>query len=271
MKKFNLVVCGGTFDHFHKGHETFLKYVFFVGKKIIIGLTSDEYVEKSKIKNQKSKIESFEKRKDGVLKFLGEENISNKAEIIKIDDLFGPTLSDSFQIDAIVVSKDTQKGAEIINQDRKKRGLSQLKVIVAPIIFADSNKELSSFRIRNGEINREGNLYVNPLWLEKNLMLPENLRKELKKPFGELFKDVKDSFKDKNSLVITVGDITTKTFNDISLGQNLSIIDFKVARETKFSNILELGFAGDENIFKVDNPAGYITSNLFITLAEIFK
>ncbi len=32
----NLVVCGGTFDHFHKGHEAFLKYVFSVGKKSII-------------------------------------------------------------------------------------------------------------------------------------------------------------------------------------------------------------------------------------------
>jgi len=268
MKRFNLVVCGGTFDHFHKGHETFLRFILSMGDKVILGLTTDRYTHNKKLNNS---VESYQERKNSIEEFFRRENASDRFEIEPIDNLFIPKKWESLNIDAIAVSKDTQKGAEIINQDRKERGLSQLKVIVAPIIFADSNKELSSFRIRNGEINREGKLCINPLWLEKNLMLPKNLRKELKKPFGELFKKVKDSFKNKNSLVITVGDITTKTFNDISLGQNLSIIDFKVAREEKFSNILELGFVGDENIFKVDNPAGYITSNLFITLSEIFK
>jgi len=48
--KYNLVACGGTFDHFHKGHEEFLRYVFSVGKKVIVGVTSDEYIESSKFK-----------------------------------------------------------------------------------------------------------------------------------------------------------------------------------------------------------------------------
>ena len=264
----NLVVCGGTFDHFHKGHESFLRFVLSSSNKIILGLTTEKYVLNKKLGNS---IESYSERKNSIEEFFRKENALGRLEIEPIDNLFIPEKWEGLNIDAIAVSLDTRKGAQIINQDRKKRGLSQLKVIVAPVIFTDLNKDLSSLRIRVGEINREGKLYVNPLWFRKDLMLPENLREEFQKPFGELFKDVKDSFKNKNSLIITVGDVTTKIFNDNSLGQNMSVIDFKVARENKFSNIKELGFTGEESVFKVNNPAGYITSNLFIKLAEIFK
>ena len=268
MKRFNLVVCGGTFDHFHKGHESFLRFILSLSNKIILGLTTAEYIRNKKLSNS---IESYSKRKKSIEEFFRKENALYRLEIEPIDNLFIPKKWESLRIDAIVVSNDTQKGAEIINRERKKRGLSQLKVIVAPIIFADSNSELSSFRIRNGEINREGKLYVKDLWFKKDLKLPQDLRKELQKPFGELLKDVNDLSKDKDNLVITVGDITTKVFNEKSLGQDISVIDFKVAREKKFYSILELGFKGDERILTVDNPAGYITSNLFKAILQIFK
>ena len=266
--KYNLVVCGGTFDHFHKGHASFLRFILSLSNKIILGLTTEKYVRNKKLSNS---IEIYQKRKNSIEEFFRKENALGRLEIEPIDNLFIPKKWEMLNMDAIAVSSDTQKGAQIINQDREKKGLSQLQVIMAPIIFADSNKDLSSFRIRQGEINREGESYVNPLWLKKDLMLPENLREEFRKPFGELFKDINDSFKNKNYLVITVGDITTKIFNDNSLGQNISVIDFKVAREKKFSNILELGFTGNENILKANNPAGYITSDLFTKFAEVFK
>lgn len=266
--KYNLVVCGGTFDHFHKGHESFLRFVLSSSNKIILGLTTEKYVRNKKLSNS---IENYAKRKKSIEEFFRKENALGRLEIEPIDNLFIPKKWERLNIDAIAVSFDTLRGAEIVNQDRKKRGLLQLKIIIAPVIFTDSNKDLSSFRIRQGEINREGESYVNPLWLKKDLMLPENLREEFKKPFGELFKDTDDSFKNKNSLVITVGDVTTKKFNELNLGQQISVIDFKVAREKKFSNIEELGFRGNENILSVVNPAGYITKALFTKFAEIFK
>ena len=117
----NLIVCGGTFDHFHKGHEAFLNYVFSVGKKYLVGITSDNYVKNSKFRIQNPEfIEPFEKRKESVLEFVKKEKALNKVEIIKIEDLFGPTLSKDLVIDAIVVSQDSKDGADIINQ---KKGL----------------------------------------------------------------------------------------------------------------------------------------------------
>ncbi len=266
--KFNLVVCGGTFDTFHKGHANFLRFILASSNKIILGLTTEKYVRSKKLSNS---IESYSERKNSIEEFFKKENASGRLEIEPIDNLFIPKKWERLNIDAIAVSENTRKGAEIINQDREKRGLSQLKIIVAPVIFTESNKELSSFRIRNGEINREGKVYINPLWFEKDLMLPEGLRKEFQKPFGELLKNAEGLLRNINSLVITVGDVTTKTFNEKSLGQNISVIDFKVNREKKFADIKELGFVGSENIFYADNPAGYISSSLSKKLSEIFQ
>lgn len=266
--KYNLVVCGGTFDHFHKGHKSFLLFILSSSNKIILGLTTEKYVRNKKLSGS---IQSYSERKNSIEEFFERENALARIEIEPIDNLFIPKKWERLNIDAIAVSSDTRKAAEIINQDRKKKGLSELKVIVTPVIFADSNKQLSSLRIRQGEINREGTPYVNPLWFKKDLVLAQSLRKEFKKPFGQLFKEIESPLIDKNSLIITVGDVTTKMFNKKSFGQDLSVIDFKVARKKKFSSILELGFNGQEKVFKVDNAPGRITSALFRELAKIFK
>ncbi len=270
--RFNVVVCGGTFDHFHKGHRLFLEYAFGLGNKVIVGLTSDTYVRSWKIEaGNLNQIESFEKRKQAVLEFIKSEGVLGRVEIAEINDLFGPTLRKDLTIDTIIVSEDTKKGAEIVNQKRKELGLKELNLLIAPQVLAEDGKLISSQRIRKGEINKEGKLYVKREWFSEDLKLAEDLRGEFQKPFGELLKNGQDLSKNKNNLVITVGDVTAKIFNEKSLEQNISVIDFKVARKNKFSNISELGFTGEEKIFQADNPAGYITSDVFRTISKIFK
>ena len=67
----NLVVCGGTFDHLHKGHTSLLKLAFSLGQKVVIGVTSDQYVRSSKLEAGSLRAtESFEKRKQSVLEFV---------------------------------------------------------------------------------------------------------------------------------------------------------------------------------------------------------
>ena len=267
--KYSLVACGGTFDRFHKGHESLLKLAFSLGVKVIVGVTSDEYVKKLKIKNKKLKIvEDFERRKQEVLEFAEKEKVFNRVEIVKIDDLFGPTLDKNLSIDAIVVSEDSKKGAEIINQKRRELRLKALSILVAPSVYAEDGSLISSARIRNGEINRMGRLYVNPLWLKRDLILPENLREELKKPFGEIVQDIK---RNGNFCVIAVGDVTAKKFNENYINQDISAVDFRIAREEKFTSFSELGFSGDEKVITADNPAGSITCDLFSKVLDIFK
>ncbi|MDO8658217.1 MAG: pantetheine-phosphate adenylyltransferase [Candidatus Levybacteria bacterium] len=279
--KFNVVVCGGTFDQFHKGHESLLKLVFSLGEKIIVGITSDEYGRKFKIRaagkasgdarqNSKFKIiEDFNRRKQSVLEFIEKENARDQVEIVSISDLFGPTLSKDSKIDAIVVSEETKKGADTINKKRQELGLDALKIFVAPSIKAEDGDLISSNRIRAGEINKAGKLYINPLWLEKDLLLTEDLRDELKKPFGEF---VKELVLDNNiPFTISVGDATTKKFNENFINQDISVIDFKVAREEKFFSFSDLGFQGEEEIITVNNPAGHLTHDLFLAIKNLFK
>ena len=46
MSKFSLVATGGTFDIIHRGHLTLLANAFEISNKVIIGLTSDEFIQK---------------------------------------------------------------------------------------------------------------------------------------------------------------------------------------------------------------------------------
>ena len=46
MSKFSLIAMGGTFDIIHRGHLTLLTKAFEISDKVIIGLTSDEFVQK---------------------------------------------------------------------------------------------------------------------------------------------------------------------------------------------------------------------------------
>lgn len=267
----NLIVCGGTFDHFHKGHQGFLNYALSIGREVIVGLTSDEYIEESK--NTKAQfpqsIESYKNRERSLRKFLSESKFKTKVTVQKIDDLFGSTLSKNKLIDAIVVSRETREGAQIINKKRGQMGMRELNILIAPLILAEDKGAMSSKRIRKGEIDRMGKLFINPLWLEKDLILPKELREELNKPFGEIVNEVRKS--DNVFYVVTVGDETTKKFNKLCIKQNISVVDFKIARKKVFSSFFDLGFFQKETTATITNPAGRITNKLFSEILNIFN
>lgn len=269
---YQIIVCGGTFDHFHTGHKDFLRFVLSKGQKVIIGITSDKYIRNSKFKMQNAKlIESFKTRKEAVISFLQQQGLANRAEIMEIDDLFGPTLQKNLAIDALVVTEDSIKGAHTINQKRKTEGLSELFVHNFSLTRGEDNHSISSSRIRSGEINRDGRPFIHPTWLTHTLVLTPALRETLQKPFGELMDgnflgDVIDGLQ-----TITVGDVVTKVFNANKINQAISVVDFLVEREKKYTKLSQLGFTGEENVLRVINPASHITPSLWKAVTEIFN
>ncbi len=264
-KKYKKIALGGTFDHFHKGHEHFLNNAFSISEKVLIGITSDVYILKNK---EKDLFETLETRKKTVLTFLKKKNLFKKAEIVVIENRFGPTLTDK-EIDAIFVHKESVEIAKLINLKREKNKLKKLKIVLTSIILAGDKEKISSKRIRNGEMNRNGEIYIRNDWLKGKLLLPDNLRKELIKPFGKILKN-NFTFKTKYGFS-TVGDITTIKANKKKKTPLIAVFDFLVKREKTFKNIKELGFEKEEKVVRVVNPAGTITSNLFKVIISAFK
>ncbi len=154
-KKYDVVATGGTFDVIHIGHLALLSKAFQVGKKVIIGVSSDAFVRVNK--GNKKLIHSYEQRVSN-LKAKIEDTFGNVSyEISKLDDVYGPTVLYGY-VDAIVSSTETAVNGHLINEIRSKKGLKSLNIISVNMIQAEDGYPVSSTRIRNGEIDSSGKL-----------------------------------------------------------------------------------------------------------------
>lgn len=266
--KYNLAVCGGTFDHLHKGHKEFLRFAISLSQKLLIGLTSDKY---ALTRNKSEGIESYKIRKQKLERFLKKEKVLERVLIAPIDSIFIPKVWEGLSVEAIVVSENTLPGAKEVNLKRKEQGKFSLNIEIYPMVKSQNNEYISSSKIRKGDLDREGKSYINPEWMRRKLFLGETLRSVLKKPLGLLLSKGFIYETVRVPYVITVGDVTTKVFNALSIGAYISVVDFKVARKRQFKNLKELGFSGREKIFKVKSPAGCLTPALFKAISNIFK
>ena len=145
--KFNKVAVGGTFDRFHKGHEKLLNKSFNIGHEVLIGVTSDEFGGK------KGNIDPCSERMSGLDHFL--EKFGQRYIVKRLEEPYGPTIHDP-SIDAIVVSRETKPTADKINEIRVSKGMKHLEIFIIDWVLADDGKAISSTRIRNGEIDRNG-------------------------------------------------------------------------------------------------------------------
>lgn len=270
MEHYKLIVCGGTFDYLHEGHKAFMRFMLGLSDKILLGLTSDTYA------NEKTKdfVESYDARKKDLETFLAQEQALEKVVIWPIDDVYIPPQWEKLPIEAIFVSEESRNGADLVNHKREKQGLRQLPVVVFPLVKSADGGVISSTRIRNGEINRLGRLWIKPLWFEKTLQLPDEQRSKLTDPFGELIDKLQlwvTSQQIVSKKLITVGDVITKSCNELHLAQKVSVIDFLTQRQRVFTNILELGFTGNEKEFLITNQPSHIMPEAFRVARQIFS
>lgn len=154
QKKFNTVAVGGTFDELHKGHKVLLLKAFDLGEQVQIGLCSDNFVKRLSKPHMTA---SYGQRLRELEAFLQQNGLRKRAEIVRIDDPFGPTLSEQ-GLEALVVSKETEPNASLINKKRKEAGLPPLQIVAIDMIPSENHLPISTTRIRCGEIDREGRL-----------------------------------------------------------------------------------------------------------------
>jgi pantetheine-phosphate adenylyltransferase len=153
-QRLEIVSVGGTFDVMHKGHWILLEEAFVVGEKVIIGLTTDEFASSL---NKPHVIDCFEKRLKDVKTFLHDNNFEHRATIVPLEDPYGPTIYNE-KIEGLIVSEETEPGAEKINKIRINKGLKPLLIIVLKMILAEDGIPISSSRIRRQEVDKYGYL-----------------------------------------------------------------------------------------------------------------
>ena len=153
MSKFSLVATGGTFDIIHRGHLTLLSDSFAISDKVIIGLTSDELAEKK----GKPIINQYETRLENLTAVISKEFPNSSFQISKLDNDFGPAVLEK-GVEALVVSDETSNQGIILNQLRSEKNLPPVKIITVPMFLAKDGTRISTTRIKNSEIDTEGNL-----------------------------------------------------------------------------------------------------------------
>jgi len=154
-KKYNKIAVGGTFDKFHEGHQRLLKKAFELSDQVLIGVTSDEFA------RYKGKIDPCSQRMSNLKKTL--KKYEGKYKVSRLDDSCGPAIQEE-DIEALVVSEETEPTAHLINDIRKKKGMKPLEIITIGMVLAEDGKPISSTRIRKGEIDVTGAVLKDKRW-----------------------------------------------------------------------------------------------------------
>jgi pantetheine-phosphate adenylyltransferase len=153
MKKYMLVALGGTFDLLHLGHLELLRKGFSISSKVIIGLTSDELAKKK----GKHLINAYAQRYH-ILEDTIKRNFPNVTYTIsKLENDFGPAVLEK-EVEALVVSEETIFQGNALNLLRRKRNLPDVDVIMVPMVLAKDGTRISTSRIKNSEIDSNGNI-----------------------------------------------------------------------------------------------------------------
>jgi pantetheine-phosphate adenylyltransferase len=153
--KYQKVVVGGTFDCFHDGHRALLTKAFELGEHVRLGICSDEMQEL--LLKDSAGIQPMVLRVWRVLSFLQERGLLSRTQLTILSDPFGPAIEDR-DARAIVVSPETRRRAEELNEMRKSKGLPPLDIVTIPFVLAEDGKPISSIRIRYGEMDEHGKI-----------------------------------------------------------------------------------------------------------------
>jgi pantetheine-phosphate adenylyltransferase len=153
--KFNVVATGGTFDVIHIGHLALLSKAFEQGKKVVIGVSSDEFADTVR---GKGKITHTYEQRVANLRQVIQANFGYVIyEITKLNTTYGPTVL-SGEVDALIASSETAKKGSEINEIRSNKGIRPLVIVTVDMIRADDGNPISSSRIRSGQIDPRGKL-----------------------------------------------------------------------------------------------------------------
>lgn len=236
---YNHVCLGGTFDHLHAGHKRILEFAFHSGQYVSIGVTTDQFIQR---KFLSSSIQPFEQRLSQLTDYLKQNNWDTRASMFPLEDIYGIAAT-ADNIQAIVVTKETNANAQKINIRRISKKLPPLDILMVPFLKGQDRKIVRAERIRKGIINRNGKSYLQLFAKNKPLYLPTALRRQLREPLGTIIEGTERNSTDtakkalqtiekhRPVLTVLVGDIVTDSLLAIGFEPEVIIRDFRSRRK----------------------------------------
>ena len=273
-RRFRGCLVGGTFDRLHAGHRLLLHAASKNSEKMEVHITSDEMAH-----SKSPFVQSFEERRSELLNWA--DTVTGcKITVHQLNDNYGPAPSHA-AADAIVATPETRNMCQSINEQRNENGLPALHIIEVMHLDGIEGGIISSSSIRNGHMDQEGHPWMTLHQRQSTLKMAAALDSELKTPMGTLFEGPEDDpeigmaaaldgLPTPHGVIITVGDVTTKTMLDMGLIPDIALIDGQTKRTE-----LEDEFKVDCSQFAVQlhavNPAGLLTPSLNQAVAEALR
>lgn len=143
---FTHVAVGGTFDRLHSGHKLLLTYAaLYSTQSVLVGVASSALLNK---KRHKEYLQPIDVRIEGVKRFLSTIRKDLSVEVVEIEDVYGST-DVRPELEAIILSEETQKSLDVINKARDAHGLTPLEGVTVPsVTYGPDNTLISSTTLR---------------------------------------------------------------------------------------------------------------------------
>ncbi len=143
LKKIGL---GGTFDHLHEGHKFLLKTALSLSEFIEIGLTSQDLL---KSKQYSLKLEDYKTRKENLMTYINSFADLERINIVEIKNWADmDKYAQDPEYEGLIVSQETYENALKLNENREKKGLKPLILIIIPLLKDKNQNKISSTSIR---------------------------------------------------------------------------------------------------------------------------
>jgi len=146
------IIVSGTFDRLHEGHKYLLhqcidRFVDYEYNHLLVEITPNTYVQK--FKKLASIVQSEKERLQGVENYLSHIICDGQYTVVISNDEYGSAMY-SKNLDTVVVGKDTEAWALMINFYRVQSGLNPLTIIISED-YIKNGKRISSTSLREKE------------------------------------------------------------------------------------------------------------------------
>jgi inosine/xanthosine triphosphatase len=171
-------IIGGTFNLIHDGHKALIQRAFELSDSVVIGLTTDKFASVGR-----KRINPYYLRMKALVLYL--DSIRKCADIVPISDKYGPVTT--IEKGYLVVSRETEKNAAMVNKIRIAAGLEPMVVSVIEMVRGGSGVELHASKMLSGEYSRGGDKDVIDVAVGSlNPVKVEAVRAIMEKIFGSV-------------------------------------------------------------------------------------